>query len=317
MNGIKIKINPQSVSLSAKPESAGIKTGTPVARDVIEPYIKIEETDYGAVITCTDPDGTTTGTIYNGLPGQDGITPEISTTATTLEAGESAYAQTSGTAEQPLITFGIPRGADGNPGSPGKDGEDGDDGISPTISVTDIEGGHTVSITDANGTKTFNVMDGSPGQDGAAGVGIATGGVAGNVLKKKSATDYDTEWSNEWMFIAAYGKTTYADVLAAYQSNRIIYCRASSNNNPATGNQLRMAFLAYVNSEETPTEFEFQYYRSVATHSDSQQGDQVFVYKLKQSSGWEVTTRNAFTKIAAGTGLSSSYSSGVLTISLS
>ena len=120
----------------------------------------------------------------------------------------------------------------------------------------------------------------------------------------------------ENMFLAAYGKSTYNEVLAAYQSNHIVYCRASSNANPATGNQLRMAFLAYVNNEATPTEFEFQYYRSVSSHSASQQGDQVFVYKLNKTNGWSVTTREAYTKIVAGTGLTSSYSNGVLTISL-
>ena len=87
------------------------------------------------------------------------------------------------------------------------------------------------------------------------------------------------------MFIAKYGTTTYADVLSAYQKGHIVYCRASSNSNPASGNQLRMAFLAYVNNETTPTEFEFQYYRSVQTHSDSQQGDQVYIYKLKSTTG--------------------------------
>lgn len=121
----------------------------------------------------------------------------------------------------------------------------------------------------------------------------------------------------ENMFIAAYGKSTYAEVLAAYKTNHIVYARASSNaTNPASGNQLRMAFLAYVNNEATPTEFEFQYYRSVATHSASQQGDQVYVYKLKSASGWEFQVREAYTKIVAGTGLTSSYSNGVLTISL-
>ena len=120
------------------------------------------------------------------------------------------------------------------------------------------------------------------------------------------------------LFLAAYGKSTYAEVLEAYKKNNIVYCRASSNaSNPASGNQLRMAFLAYVNNETTPTEFEFQYYRSVATHSASQQGDQVYVYKLKQASGWEFQVREAYTKIVAGTGLTSSYSNGVLTISLS
>ena len=118
------------------------------------------------------------------------------------------------------------------------------------------------------------------------------------------------------LFIASYGKSTYNDVLAAYKENKMVYCRCGTGSNPASGNQLRMAFLAYVNNEATPTEFEFQYYRSVTTHSDSQQGDQVYVYKLNKTSGWSVTVRSAFTKIVAGTGLTSSYSNGVLTISL-
>lgn len=39
-------------------------------------------------------------------------------------------------------------------------GEPGDDGVSPTVSVTEIEGGHRVTIKDAIGTKTFDVMNG-------------------------------------------------------------------------------------------------------------------------------------------------------------
>ena len=118
------------------------------------------------------------------------------------------------------------------------------------------------------------------------------------------------------MYIASYGHSTYADVLAAYKANKVVYCRASSSNPPSSGSQNRMAFLAYVSDPTTPAEFEFQYYRSVATHSDSQQGDQVFVYKLNSSTGWSVTTREAYTKISPSTGLSKSYSSGTLTVSV-
>lgn len=116
--------------------------------------------------------------------------------------------------------------------------------------------------------------------------------------------------------ILKYGISTWDDFIKAYNAKRIVYCRASSNSNPASGNQLRMAFMAYVNNESAPTEVEFQYYRSVATHSDNQQGDQVYVYKLNKTNGWTVTVRNAFTKINVGTGLTKSYSNGVLTISL-
>lgn len=68
----------------------------------------------------------------------------LTATAATLEAGSSATASYA----DGVLTLGIPRGADG------------DDGYSPTVSVTEITGGHEVSITDAQGTQTFDVMDG-------------------------------------------------------------------------------------------------------------------------------------------------------------
>lgn len=114
--------------------------------------------------------------------------------------------------------------------------------------------------------------------------------------------------------ILSYGQSTWNDFIAAYTANRVVYCRASSNSNPASGSQTRLAFMAYVSNADNPTNVEFQYYRSVGTHTDSQQGDQVFIYKLDKSAGWSVTTRNAFTKIVAGTNMSSSYSNGTITL---
>ena len=121
------------------------------------------------------------------------------------------------------------------------------------------------------------------------------------------------------MYIMSYGNSTWDDFIAAYNANKIVYCRASSNANPGTGTQGRMAFMAFIDFDGNgnPKGVEFQYYRSVSSHSASQQGDQVFVYKLDKTAGWSVTTREAYTKIVAGTGLTSSYSNGVLTISLS
>lgn len=118
------------------------------------------------------------------------------------------------------------------------------------------------------------------------------------------------------MVILSYGHSTWAEFLSAYHANAVIYCRASSNSNPGTGSQTRMAFMAYVNNADNPTNVEFQYYRSVSSHSATQQGDQVYVYKLDKTAGWTVTVRESYTKIAVGTGLSASYSNGVLTISL-
>lgn len=80
------------------------------------------------------------------------------------------------------------------------DGSDGNDGVSPSVSVTDITGGHKVTITDSTGDHEFNVMDGATGATGAqgpAGQGVASGGTTGQILKKKSNTNYDTEWADD------------------------------------------------------------------------------------------------------------------------
>lgn len=118
------------------------------------------------------------------------------------------------------------------------------------------------------------------------------------------------------MTILSYGNSTWNDFITAYNAKKVVYCRASSGSNPASGSQTRLAFMAYVNNAETPTEVEFQYYRSVSSLSDSQQGDQVFVYKITSSGSWTVTTRNAFTKMVAGSGLTSTYNNGTLTMKL-
>ena len=117
--------------------------------------------------------------------------------------------------------------------------------------------------------------------------------------------------------IMSYGSSTWNDFITAYRSNALVYCRASSNSNPATGSQTRLAFMAYVNDAANPTNVEFQYYRSVNAYSASQQGDQVYVYKLTSAGTWTVTVREAYSKVVAGTGLSSSYNANARTLTLS
>ena len=134
----------------------------------------------------------------------------------------------------------------------------------------------------------------------------------GNTYKFKD----DTSGYITGMTILSYGSSTWADFLAAYNAKKVVYCRASSNANPASGSQTRLAFVAYVNNATNPTNVEFQYYRSVSSHSATQQGDQVYVYKLDKNAGWTVTVRESYTKIVAGSGLSSSYASGAITLSM-
>lgn len=42
----------------------------------------------------------------------------------------------------------------------GDKGDSGEQGISPTVVVTEIEGGHRVTIADVNGEKSFDILDG-------------------------------------------------------------------------------------------------------------------------------------------------------------
>lgn len=142
-----------------------------------------------------------------------------------------------------------------------------------------------------------------------------TGTVSLTIPTKTSELTNDSDFMSG-MTILAYGKSTWNDFITAYNSRHVVYCRASSSSNPASGAQTRMAFMAYVNKEVDPTEVEFQYYRSVSSHSATQQGDQVYVYKLNKTNGWTVTVREAYTRIVAGTGIKATYSSGVLTIAL-
>ena len=139
---------------------------------------------------------------------------------------------------------------------------------------------------------------------------VATSGSYNDLTDKPSITPELVEMS--------YGESNaWAKFIAAYQAHCIVYCRASSAANPASGSQTRKAFMAYVNNAESPTSVEFQYVRSVSSKTASQPVDQVYVYALDSRNGgtWAVTTRNMGPKLAQGTNTTVSYSNGTYTIS--
>lgn len=114
--------------------------------------------------------------------------------------------------------------------------------------------------------------------------------------------------------ILSYGNSTWADFIAAYNANSIVYCRASiTAADPGAGSQVRMAAMAYVNHPTVPTSVDFVYYYP-ATHSNSQQGDQLFVYTLSQTNGWSYVVKNTFSRVVAGENMTSSYANGTLTL---
>jgi hypothetical protein len=145
------------------------------------------------------------------------------------------------------------------------------------VDVQAITGGHKVTITDAQGAHSFDVMDGSDA-DG--------------------------------MVVLEYGVSTWDDFIAAYEANRIVYCRVSSPYG------FRMAFLAFVETTGSRPGAEFQYYRSLTGHTDATQGDEIYIYHLSTNGTWTTSVRKTYTRIVAGTGLTSTYNNGVLTISL-
>lgn len=139
---------------------------------------------------------------------------------------------------------------------------------------------------------------------------VATSG-SYNDLTDKPTIDFE-------LVEMSYGESNaWAKFIDAYQGHKIVYCRASSNANPATGTQGRKAFMAYVNNAENPTEVEFRYVRSVSSKTSSQPVDQVFVYKLTSANGgtWTVEKRDMGPKLAQGTNTTVSYANGTYTIS--
>lgn len=187
-----------------------------------------------------------------------------------------------------------------------------------------VDAAGNISYSNSQGTTQLGNIKGPQGEAGPQGSTGAQGpqgetgatGATGPQGPQGETGPQGPKGDTAGLVILKYGTSTWEDFIAAYSTNAVVYCRASSSADPSSGAQTRLAFMAYVNNETNPTNVEFQYYRSIASHTDAQQGDQVFVYKLDKNSGWSVTTREAATRIALGSGLTGSYSNGVLTISL-
>lgn len=102
--------------------------------DGFSPTVQVTDGDGTHTVTITDKDGAHVFTINDGKNGADG-----------QDGAPGADGKD---------------GADGAKGDPGDPGTDGADGFSPTVSVSDIEGGHHVVITDKDGAHEFDIMDG-------------------------------------------------------------------------------------------------------------------------------------------------------------
>lgn len=170
-----------------------------------------------------------------GKDGADGKAATIQIgEVVTGAAGTNASVENTGTENAAILKFTIPQGQTGTPGTNGADGAPGADGkngatFTPvvdtngnlswtndgglpnpeTVNVRGAQGeaatvqvGTTTTLpagsqatVNNNGTSEAAVLNfGIPkGQDGQ---GVPAGGTVGQVLRKKSGTDYDTEWGD-------------------------------------------------------------------------------------------------------------------------
>ena len=143
-----------------------------------------------------------------GEPGPAGEAATIAVgTTSTLAPGASATVTNRGTSSAAVFDFGIPKGEKGDTGATGP---------ANTLSIGTVTKGDTAdaTITGDAPNQTLNLVlpkgdKGDTGSQGPAGQGVITGGTTGQVLTKKSGTDYDTEWTTP---------TTYSDFTGATSS---------------------------------------------------------------------------------------------------
>ena len=149
------------------------------------PSARVEQTDTGATITITDKSGTTSATVENGTNGDPGFSPSARVEQTDTGATITI------TDKSGITTATV---------------ENGTNGITPNVSATatvnNTTGTPSVQVTKSGTDEapSFNFdFSGIKGADGQsiAGPGVPAGGTAGQVLAKKSGTDYDTEWVNQ------------------------------------------------------------------------------------------------------------------------
>lgn len=129
------------------------------------PRILVRDVEGGKELVITDYSGSQTVKILNGTDGAKGDTGATGPQGPKGDTGDTGPQGPKGdTGDVGATGPQGPKGDTGDTGATGAQGPkgaDGTDGVSPTVTVTDINGGHRVTITDATGAKTFDVMDGT------------------------------------------------------------------------------------------------------------------------------------------------------------
>lgn len=176
--------------------------------------IIVQQTSPSAIIVQPDNERKIILKGSGGLKGETGDAATITVGSTTTgEPGTSASVVNSGTSSDAVLDFVIPKGSKGDKGDTGATGAT---GPANTLSIGTVQKGDTAeaTITGDAPNQTLNLTlpkgdKGDTGSQGPAGEGVAAGGATGQVLTKKSGTDYDTEWATP---------ATYSDFTGATSS---------------------------------------------------------------------------------------------------
>ena len=156
----------ENITLTAERVDGGVKvtakdlTGETEADlyDGVSPTAEVVDNgDNTYTLTVTDASGTTAVTFRAGNDGDS-----LTASATPVTGGTQVTISNARTGET-VTTFTVLNGVNG---------QDGADGYSPTVTVSDITGGHRITITDVTGTQNVDVMDGQDGQPGDPGTVI-------------------------------------------------------------------------------------------------------------------------------------------------
>ena len=104
------------------------------------------------------------------------------------------------------------------------------------MSTVQVDGDAVINVELVDESPVIDVTiqgSGPRGAQGPAGPGVPAGGSAGQILKKKSAEDYDAEWADESggggaeVFWAEYGTTTYSEIGTALTAGKLVLCEYS------------------------------------------------------------------------------------------
>ena len=171
----------------------------------LSPTASVSDITDGARITVTDKTGTTSEDVYDGATGPTGATgpagpqgpqgPKGDTGDTGPQGPQGETGATGATGPQgPKGEKGDTgaTGATGPAGPAGPQGPQGEKGETGATGATGPQG--PKGDTGATGPQGPKGDTGATGPQGPAGLGLPSGGTAGQFLVKNSATDYDTGW---------------------------------------------------------------------------------------------------------------------------